>query len=158
MPTNSGPIINYNQLVEFMRELCLSHVQVQQFGVGQPSDIDVQTNNQTPTSYPLCFMVPQPSTLDRFGKMTLSFSFIVADMAKTQLDLEQNIHNSTLMIMQDILSKLVLTDWTQEQIYLENPVNIIPFIESYNNMLGGWTAEINLQILSPYNLCDAAFK
>jgi len=154
----SGPIINYNQFVDFFRELCLSHVQVQQFGIGQPSDIDVQTNVSTPTQYPLCFLVPQPSTLDRFGKMTLAFSFIVADQSKLQLDLEQNIHNSTLMIMQDILSKLVLTDWTNEQVYLENPVNIVPFVESFNNTLGGWTAEINVQLLSPYNLCAAAFK
>jgi len=154
----SGPIINYNQFVDFFRELCLSHVQVAQFGIGQASDIDVQTNVSTPTQYPLCFLVPQPSTLDRFGKMTLAFSFIVADQSKLQLDLEQNIHNSTLMIMQDILSKLVLTDWTNEQVYLENPVNIVPFVESFNNTLGGWTAEINVQLLSPYNLCAAAFK
>ena len=35
--------------------------------------------------------------------------------------------------------------------------SITPFVEAYNNNLAGWAAIFDVQINSPFNLCDAAF-
>jgi len=155
---NSGPIKTYKELIEYFQTLCSQHIAVEQFGVGELSDIDVQTNTKTPVKYPLVFMVPQQSSLDRFGKMTLGFSLIVADIAKNQELLQIDTHNETLMIMQDLLSRIVLTDYETVDINLETPVNITPFLERFNNNLAGWTAEINIEVKSPFDLCSAAFE
>jgi hypothetical protein len=135
----------------------MSHIGVNQFQVGEISDIDVQTNTKTPTKYPMVFMVPQQSTLDRGGLATFGFSLVVADIAKNQMDLQVNTHNSTLMIMQDLFSRIVLTNYDQVDINIQTPVNIIPFQERFNNNLTGWTAEINVEMKSPFDLCQAAF-
>jgi hypothetical protein len=83
----------------------------------------------------------------------------VADIAKTNTeDLQINRYNSTLMIMQDIFSKIIMTDWNTVGIKIETPINIIPFQEAANNNLTGWTAEINIEVKSPFNLCDSAFN
>jgi hypothetical protein len=153
----SGPIKTYKELINYFETLSLSQLSVNQFGVGELSDIDVQTNTETPTKYPLVFMIPQPSTMDRFGKLTLGFSFIVADIAKNQEDLAVNTHNNTLMIMQDIFSKIILSSEKDVQFTIETPINFVPFVERFNNNLAGWTAEINVEVTSPFDICSAAF-
>jgi hypothetical protein len=96
--------------------------------------------------------------MDRFGKLTLGFTFHVADVAVNEEDLQVNRHNSTLMIMQDIFSKIIMTDWDAVGIELETPIFITPYVERFNNNLAGWSAEINVIVKSPFNLCDAAFE
>lgn len=155
---NSGPIKTYKELIEYFQSLAMSHIGVNQFQVGEISDIDVQTNILTPTQYPMVFLVPQQSTLDRGGLVTFGFSLVVADIAKNQMDLQVNTHNSTLMIMQDLFSRIVLTNYDQVDINIQTPVNIIPFQERFNNNLTGWTAEINVELKSPFDLCQAAFE
>lgn len=153
----SGPIKTYKELINYFESLSLSQLSVNQFGVGELSDIDVQTNTETPTKYPLVFMIPQPSTMDRFGKLILGFSFIVADIAKNQEDLAVNTHNNTLMIMQDIFSKIILSSEKDVQFTIQTPIGIVPFVERFNNNLAGWTAEINVEVTSPFDICSAAF-
>ena len=155
---NSGPIKTYKELVGYLESLALSHMAVHQFQVGSLSDIDVQTNTESPTRYPLVFLVPQTSILDRNGKALMGFSLIVADIAKNLEDLQVNTHNNTLMILQDLISRILLTDWKTVEINMETPINIIPFVEKFNNNLAGWTAEINIEMKSPFDLCSAAFE
>jgi hypothetical protein len=155
---NSGPIKTYKELIQYFENLCASHIGIEQFGVGELSDIDVQTNTKTPVKYPLVYMIPQQSSMDRNGRMTLGFSLIVADIAKNQEDLKVNTHNNTLMIMQDLFSRIVLTDWEAVDVNLETPVNVVPFVERFNNNLAGWTAEINIELKSPFDLCAAPFE
>ena len=155
---SAAPTQTYKLLVELFQSICLSHMAVKQFQVGQLSDLDIQNFEHTFQRFPICFMIPQPSTMDRFGKLTLGFTFIVADIAVNEEDLQINTHNSTLMIMQDIFSKIIMTTWSEVDIELETPIVFSPFVEAYNNNLAGWSAEINVIIKSPFNLCDAAFN
>jgi hypothetical protein len=149
---------SYKQVIDLFREISLSQIAVKQFQVGLPSDLDVETE-QTFQRFPVVFMTPEISTMDRFGKLTLGFTFTVADIAKDNIeDLQINTYNSTMMIMQDIFSKIIMTDWNSVGIKLETPINIIPFQEKANNNLTGWAAEINVEVKSPFNLCDAAFE
>ena len=155
---SAAPTQTYKLLVELFQSICLSHMAVKQFQVGQLSDLDIQNFEHTFQRFPICFMIPQPSIMDRFGRLTLGFTFIVADIAVNEEDLQINTHNNTLMIMQDIFSKIIMTTWSEVDIELETPINIVPFVEAYNNNLAGWSAEINVIIKSPFNLCDAAFN
>ena len=149
---------SYKQVIDLFKEISLSQIAVKQFQVGLPSDLDVETD-QTFQRFPVVFMTPEISTMDRFGKLLLGFTFTVADIAKdNNEDLQINRYNSTMMIMQDIFSKIIMTDWNSVGIKLETPINIIPFQEKANNNLTGWAAEINVEVKSPFNLCDAAFE
>lgn len=152
------PITTYKQVVKEFETIALSQQSVKQFQVGELSDIDVENHIHTFQRFPVVFMIPQQSSLDRFGKMTLGFSLIVADIAKNEEELQVDTHNSTLMIMQDIFSKIIMTTWNDVDLNLETPINIVPFVERFNNNLAGWTAEINVDVKSPFNLCDAAFE
>jgi hypothetical protein len=155
----SQPITTYKQVVEQFQQIALQQLSVKQFQVGQPSDLDMETAEYPFQRFPLVFMVPRRSTMDRFGKLVLGFSFIVCDIAKdNEEELQINTHNNTLMIIQDIFSKIILTDWNTVDMDVETPISLTPWQEKYNNNLTGWTAEINVLIKSPFNLCDAAFE
>lgn len=152
------PITTYKQVIKEFENIALSQMSVKQFQVGELSDLDVENEKHPFQRFPVVFMVPQQSSLDRFGKMTLGFSLIVADIAKNEEELQVDTHNSTLMIMQDIFSKIIMTNWNDVDLNLETPINIVPFVERFNNNLAGWTAEINVDVKSPFNLCDSAFE
>lgn len=154
----SGPINSYKGVVDYFQKMCSEHLAVKMFQVGELDEVDVQTNVDPVTRYPLVYLIPQISTIDRGGRLLLGFSLIVADIAKNQGDLQVDAHNRTLMIMQDLLSKITLTDWNQVDMNLEFPVNVVPFVERFNNNLAGWTAEINIEIKAPLDLCAAAFE
>lgn len=156
--SNPAPISTYKELVELFRSICLSQLAVKQFQTGQLSDIDNQNVEHTFVRFPLVFMIPTQSSMDRFGKMLLGFSFMVMDIARDNDEqLQIDTHNNTLMIMQDIFSKFVLTDWNTVGANLETPIYMTPFVERFNNNLTGWSAEISVEIQSPFNLCSAAF-
>lgn len=155
---NPALVQTYKELTELFRSICTSQLAVKQFQIGQISDIDIQNVDNTFVRFPLVFMVPTTSTLDRGGKMLLGFSFMVMDIVKdNEEQLTIDTHNNTLMIMQDIFSKFIMTDWATVGAKVETPIIVNPFQERFNNNLTGWSAEITVEIQSPFNLCDAAF-
>jgi len=155
----STPTKTYKQVVETFKQIAESHMAVKQFGIGRPSDFDVETDVFPFQRYPVVFLVPSISTIARFGRTVFGFSLIVADIAEdNNTDPTVNTQNNTFMILQDILSKIFLTTWDAVDINLQDPVTIIPFQENANNNLTGWRAEINVIVKSPLDLCAAAFK
>jgi hypothetical protein len=149
---------SYKQVVEVFRELASTHQAVKQFGIGQVSDIDIQTEENAFQRFPLVFLVPALSQMDRFGKVVLGFRMVVCDIAKdNEEEVTVNTQNNTFMIIQDLLSKIILTGWDTVGITVQTPVNLIPFQEKFNNNLTGWEAQLSVIVQSPFNYCAAPF-
>jgi len=150
---------SYKQVIELVQSIATDQMAVKQFQVGMPSDIDIEMDTNPFQRFPLVFLVPRTSSMDRFGKMVLGFDLIVCDIAEDNVeDLQINRYNSTLLIGQDILSKIIMTDWNTVGIEVETPVTMTPFQERFNNNLTGWTWNINIIVKSPFDLCNAAFN
>jgi hypothetical protein len=147
----------FKEFVQQFQSICESQLAVKQFQLGEPSDIDMQNMEHTFQRFPLAFLVPEISDMDRYGKMTLGFTFVVADIARNQEDWQIDVYNSTLMIMQDILSKIIMSPASEVDFVVQTPVTIDPFVERYNNNLAGWSAALTIEIKSPFDLCSAAF-
>jgi hypothetical protein len=45
-----------------------------------------------------------------------------------------------------------------ELYYLNTPIVCTPFLEKYDDLLGGWVAEITIEVKTPLDRCDAAFN
>jgi hypothetical protein len=154
----SGPLSSFKSVVEYMRTLSLSHLNVKQFTFGQLSDLDVETNTQNPTQYPLVMLIPRRADLDAGGKAEFSFALSVQDITNYDLQVQEDQLNTTFMILQDLLSRMRMTTWGDVEVFLEVPVTCRPFVEAANNNLSGWSAEIVLEVKNPFNNCDAAFN
>jgi len=153
----SGPLSSFKSVVEYLRELSLSHLNVKQFTFGQLSDLDIETNTQNPTQYPLVMLIPRRADLDAGGKVEFSFALSVQDITNYDLQVQEDQLNTTFMILQDLLSRMRMTTWNNVEVYLEVPVMCRPFVESFNNNLSGWSAEVVIEVKNPFNNCDAAF-
>lgn len=156
--SKSGPIKNYKEVVGYFEKLSMSHMAVNQFQSGMISDVDVQTQDLSPTRYPYVFLVHRGGTIDSGGKTTFSFSLIVMDIAKNTEELEVNRLSDCHDILQDLISKIMLTDWNEVQMNITTPIMTTPFVERFNSNLSGWAAEVDVIIKAPLNLCEAAFK
>ncbi len=154
----SGPISSFKSVVEYLRTLSLSHVNVKQFTFGQLSDLDIETNTQYPVKYPLVMLIPRRADIDAGGKVEFSFALSVQDITNYDLDIEEDQLNTTFMILQDLLSRIRQTTWDEVEVYLDVPVVCRPFVESFNNNLTGWSAEVVFEVKNPFNNCDAAFN
>ena len=153
----SGPISSFKSLVQYLRELSLSHVNVQQFTFGQLSDLDIETNKQNPTKYPLVMLIPRRADMDAGGKVEFSFALSVQDITNNDLDVEEDQLNTTFMILQDLMSRIRQTKWDEVDVFVKTPIVCRPFMESFNNNLAGWSAEVVFTVMNPFNNCDAAF-
>jgi len=154
----SGPISSFKSVVEYFRTLALSHLNVQQFKLGQLSDLDVENNEQTPTKYPMVFLLPRRADINSGGKIEFTFALSVQDITNYDLKVEEDQLNTTFMILQDLLSRVRQTPWEVTDLKIQVPVVARPFVESFNNNLTGWSAEIRVEVKNPFNNCDAAFN
>jgi hypothetical protein len=174
LPFTGSPIqhvngINLKTFYEDFKLLADHHKQLNSFGFGSVGDF--QYLNQTrdkeenttfnPPIYPLLYVVPN-DVRQKFNYMEYSFDIIVADVVERSLLNQTDLLSDTNQILDDIISQFRLSV-TQSlgnfnaEYYLDNPIVCTPFLEQYDDMLGGWTATLNIQVMTPLNRCDAAF-
>ncbi len=65
--------------------------------------------------------------------------------------------------MDDILGQFRLSVYESlgnfnELYYLNTPITCTPFLEKYDDLLGGWVAEVTIEVKTPLDRCDAAFN
>jgi hypothetical protein len=94
--------------------------------------------------------------------MEYSFDIIVADVIERDLANQTDVLSDTNQIMDDIIGqfRLSVTDSLgnfNQNYYLDNPIVCQPFMEKYDDLLGGWTATLNIQVMTALDRCDAAF-
>ena len=151
----------YSKLIAALKELALSNLAIKSFRVGPLSDVEIamkddDAQKQNSFKYPYVHLVPVNATMN--GRSTIfSFDMIIMDLAKDQIDLETAVHSSTLEITRDIMAKFNQTTWTEFRYNIQLPATTTPFVEGYLNSVAGWTTQLNVEAITPLNLCDAPF-
>ena len=151
----------YSKLISALKELALSNLAIKSFRVGPLSDVEIAMKSddqqaQNSFKYPYVHLVPVNATMN--GRSTIfSFDMIIMDLAKDQIDLETTVHSSTLEITRDIMAKFNQTTWTEFRYNIQLPATTTPFVEGYLNSVAGWTTQLNVEAITPLNLCDAPF-
>jgi len=161
--------INLKTFYEDFKMLADHHKQINSFGFGSVGDFqytnqlrDKEDNTEFQSPYyPLMYVVPN-DVVQKFNFMEYKFDIIVADIIQRDLANQTDVLSDTNQIMDDIISQFRLSV-TQalgnfnNEYYLDNPITCVPFIEQYEDLLGGWTATLNIQVMTSLNRCDAAF-
>lgn len=161
--------INFKTFYDDFKMLADHHKQLNSFGFGSVGDFqylnqsrDKEENTTfNPPIYPLMYVVPN-DVVQKFNYMEYSFDVIVADVIERDLANQTDVLSDTNQIMDDIISQFRLSVTNalgnfNAEYYLDNPIVCTPFIETYDDLLGGWTATLNIQVMTPLNRCDAAF-
>jgi len=173
LPFTGTPInhkgINFKTFYEDFELLSKYHKQINSFGMGTLDDLgystflrDKEDNNQFQSPYyPLLYVIPNEVTQD-FEYMNYSFDVIVLDIIERDLSNQTDVLSDTNQILDDIISqfRLSVTDSLgnfNQKYYLDTPVVCMPFLEKYEDLTGGWTAKLNIKVMTPLDRCDAAF-
>jgi hypothetical protein len=145
------------------------HKQLNSFGFGAVEDFQYWTesrdkqDNTTYNSpiYPLLYVVPN-DVQQLIGYTNYTFDLIVADIIERDLSNQIDVLSDTEEILTDIISQFRLSV-TQSlgnfnnEYYLDENITETPFIEQYDDLLGGWTATISVMVKMALNRCDAPF-
>jgi len=162
--------INYKTFHDDFRLLADHHKQLNSFGFGAYQDLSfwtesrIKEQNTTFNSpvFPLIYVVPN-NVEQKLNYMTYTFTVIVMDIIERDLTNQVDILSDTLQIMDDVVGQFRLSvddalgNFNKEY-YLQDPVNCIPFLEQYTDLCGGWSATLNIDVMTPLNRCDAAFE
>jgi hypothetical protein len=119
-------------------------------------------NHYNSPYYPYFYVVPQ-DVIQKFGFMEYKFTFIISDIIQRDLENQNDVLSDTLQIMDDILGQFRLSVYESlgnfnELFYLDTPITCIPFLEKYDDLLGGWTADVTIKVMIPLDRCDAPFN
>jgi uncharacterized delta-60 repeat protein len=119
-------------------------------------------NHYNSPYYPYFYVVPQ-DVIQKFGFMEYKFTFIISDIIQRDLENQNDVLSDTLQIMDDILGQFRLSVYESlgnfnELFYLDTPITCTPFLEKYDDLLGGWTADVTIKVMIPLDRCDAPFN
>ena len=174
LPFTGTPIqhlrgINFKTFYDDFKMLADHHKQLNSFGFGSVDDFQYlnqsrdKEENTTFNSpyYPIMYVVPN-DVKQKFNYMEYTFDIIVADIIERDLANQTDVLSDTNQIMDDIISQFRLSVTNSlgnfnAEYYLDNPIVCTPFMEKYDDLLGGWSATLNIQVMTPLNRCDAAF-
>lgn len=161
--------INLKTFTDDFRVLADYHKQIQSFGFGQMdeftywNEMRLKENNNHYNSpyYPYFYVVPD-DVIQKFGFMEYNFTFIVSDIIQRDLENQVDVLSDTLQIMDDIIGQFRLSVTESlgnfnELYYLDTPITCIPFLEKYDDLLGGWVAKVSIQVETDLDRCDAPF-
>jgi hypothetical protein len=162
--------INFKTFTDDFRVLAEYHKQIQSFGVGQIDEftywnemrLKEDNNHFNSPYYPYMFVIPGEVT-NKFGFMDYKFKIIIADIIQRDLENQIDVLSDTNQIMDDIIGQFRLS--VEQSLgnfnnlyYLDDKVVCTPFLEKYDDLLGGWVADLSIQVMTPLDRCDAAFN
>jgi hypothetical protein len=168
--TQTVQYLNLKNIVDDFRLLSNRHKQINSFGFGDldefsyqvdTRDKQVNPSDQAPY-YPYFYVVPA-NVIQEFNFMTYEFNLIVSDIMKRDMDNMTDILSDTLQIMNDIVSMFRLS-YTEangnfnEFYFVDDVVTMIPFIERYDDLLCGYSANLRIKTKTPLDRCVAAFN
>jgi len=163
--------MNYKSIINDFKEIQANHKMLNSFGTGDLTQLIYLTEqkfdsanpeNNAPV-YPLLFVVPGPTTRDD-AEMTYNFSVVVCDIMNTKnYDIETQLLSDTLMMLEDVIAQfkysVTSSQGDYENIYdIILPTSITPFTEAYDDILVGWTAQLQLVDSYPLNRCAAPYR
>lgn len=149
---------NFKQLMTDLSNICYEHTQVNSFGFGELDQLTEDIETKKAPLYPRVFSVPEGVTLNQ-GELQYQLSIIVMDKLTTDLSNQVDVMSDTLEIAKDIFTTFNLSyspqngDFTR---YYEVTFGdtLTPFLEDYNDVLGGWTLNVTISQPFDYNRCD----
>jgi hypothetical protein len=167
--------INFKTFHDDFRLLADHHKQLNSFGFGNYEDLSYWTESRlkqdNPTFespfFPLMYVIPSNAeqVIDDNGSSYMEYEFncIVMDIIDRDLTNQNDVLSDTNQILDDIISQFRLSVRDSlgnfnSKYYLDDTIEMIPFLEKYSDLCGGWNAILRIKTMSPLDRCDAAFN
>jgi hypothetical protein len=151
---------SYNNVIDTIKCVGESHLQIQAVTTGDIWDIDLNKN----TLFPLLHINIIDVNASN-GQLQHNFQLVVADIVEPdESENEQEVLSDTLSIMLDIVSIFrngetlyhynTANGTEQARYWTSDDFTIEPFTERFDNTLAGWTLNLPIVIEWVYDTCN----
>jgi len=141
-------LVNYKQIIEDLEEMAIYHKQINSFGYGDLPQLTNDIITKVSPVYPRMYVLPNDTVFAQ-NQLTYNFQIIVADKLEQDYSNQRDVLNDTLEIIKDIFTRLYLSEYESEW-----GASVEPFLESFEDVLCGWTMNIQLTQPFDYNRCE----
>ena len=150
-------MINYKQLLGNLSDIAYRHPQIKSYGFGDLAQCtnDIETKQQP--RYTRMYVVPGDVALNE-NHIHYRFAVIIMDKLNVDLSNMTEVMSDTLEIVKDVWTILVQS-YTEAQgnfsfdIIPDEQPDVVPFVERFETILGGWTLNLSFQVAFDYNSC-----
>lgn len=140
-------IVNYKQVLSDLKEIAHSHEQINSYGFGGESQLNMDNETKQTPLFSRMYTVPQNIQLSR-NELIYNFDIIISDVLDDDLSNQKDVMSDMLEIVKDVFTILYLSEY--ESVW---GAVVQPFFDEYDHVLCGW--RMSLQITQPfdYNRC-----
>lgn len=149
---------NYKQILLDLAGMAYYHPQINSFGYGDIKQITMDIETKKSPVYTKMYVLPGTTTLEQ-NQIRYSFSIIILDRINDDYSNQPDVMSDTLEIAKDIFTIIYQSYNSYDgnfTLYYEPEwgPNVTPFLERFEDILGGWT--LNIDIIEPfdYNYCE----
>jgi len=150
-------IANYKQIIQDFSGIAYHHPQIMSFGYGDITQLTMDVENNTTANYTKMYVVPGNVNLNE-NAIQYNFSIVICDIINADLSNQSDVMSDTLEIVKDIFTILYQSytasfgGFTNYYEPLWSPP-ATPFLEAYEDLLGGWALNIVIEQPFDYNEC-----
>lgn len=150
-------MVNYKQIIQDLSGIAYHHPQINSFGYGDITQLTLDIETKQEPVYAKMYVVPGQTILAQ-NRLDYNFSIIVCDLINNDLSNQEDVMSDTLEIIKDVWT-ILYQSYTKEygdfSIDYEPLWNspVLPFLERYETLLGGWTMNITIEQPFDYNNC-----
>lgn len=143
--------MTFKRTVDELFDFANAHQQLNGWGFGNLVDYG-QMEDETTTLYPFLFITPQNI---EYGKTYTTYQFTITIGDQVRDDEENRVAciSNMQMIGKDLLSYIQqgnLIDYFD----FDFPVQATPFVERFNDIIGGVSLDLSLRVVDSLNLCE----
>ena len=149
--------INYKQIVANLASIAYHHPQINSFGFGDLAQCTNDIVTKKEPRYTRMYIVPGDVRLNE-NHLHYRFSIIIMDRVDDDQSNQAEVMSDTLRTAMDVWT-ILLQSYTAQQgnfswdLVVDYDPDIIPFLERFETILGGWTLNVSFQVAFDYNSC-----
>ena len=143
--------MTFKRAVDEIFNFSNAHKQVNGWGFGNLVDYG-KMEDETTTLYPFVFITPQNISYNRTYTI-YQFTITIGDQVRDDEENRVSVISNMQMIGKDLLS-YIQQDNLQTYFDFDFPVNAIPFVERFNDIIGGVSLDLSVKVVDPLNLCE----
>ena len=149
--------INYKQILADLAQIAYHHEQINSFGFGDLAQVTNDIVTKQEPRYTRMYVVPAGVRLNA-NHLHYSFSIIIMDKVNSDLSNLTEVMSDTFRTAVDIWT-ILFHSYTSRQgnfswdLVVDEEPDVLPFLERFETILGGWTLNLSMQVAFDYNSC-----
>jgi hypothetical protein len=149
--------IDYKQILADLGQIAYHHEQIKSFGFGDLAQCTNDIKTKQEPLYTRMYVVPGEVRLNS-NHLHYRFSIIIMDKVNDDLSNQREVMSDTFRTVVDIWT-ILFHSYTARQgnfswnLVVDEEPDVMPFLERFETILGGWTLNLSMQVAFDYNSC-----